>query len=158
MERRTPLSTTDAIIEYTTEQGKTGIVLITRGHEPYRGRLAIPGGFHEEGLTLEENAMKEAREETGLQLHIMNPRNPYTYSEAERDPRGHIVAHVYCGLGMGELRAGDDAAKADVYDQAQIRELLERHQRTGDVFAFDHARILAENWYRWYFRQDNGYA
>ena len=69
-----PLMATDIIIEYNDGK-KEGIVLIERKYPPY-GR-ALPGGHWEEGLTLGQNAAKEAIEETGLEVRIENPDMPF---------------------------------------------------------------------------------
>jgi ADP-ribose pyrophosphatase YjhB (NUDIX family) len=131
---RSPTLTTDVII--THSQGmKEGIVLIERKNPPHG--LAIPGGFAEYGLTLEQNAGKEAREETGLEVVIENPGQPLVFSDPRRDPRGHMVSTVYWGRGYGELRAGDDAAAARLYTVPEVRALFGRR-----VLAFDHEEIL----------------
>jgi len=138
---QSPTSTTDAIIEY--QQGtRSGIVLITRRNPPHG--LALPGGFHEYGLTLEENAVKEVKEETDLEFRIENPSRPWTYSSPTRDPRGHMIGHVFFGTGRGTLRAGDDAAGAHVYAHDEVKRMIARHDAGEPVFAFDHARILAD--------------
>jgi ADP-ribose pyrophosphatase YjhB (NUDIX family) len=130
---RTPLLATDILIEYSG-----GIVLIERRNPPLG--LAIPGGFAELGLSLEENARKEAKEETGLEVTILNPRRPLCVrSDPERDPRGHAVSVAYVARGEGELRAGDDAADARVYSLGEIKALIE-----GNRLAFDHGEILRD--------------
>ncbi len=138
---RSPTSTTDAIIEYA-QGGVTGIILIARRNPPHG--LALPGGFHEYGLTLEENAIKEVQEETNLEFIIRNPGKPWTYSDPARDPRGHMIGHVFYGTGRGFLRAGDDAAAARLYSYTEVNRLLDEHERGAPVFAFDHARIISD--------------
>jgi len=135
---RCPYLATDMIIEYNNGN-KSGIVLIERRNSP-RG-LALPGGFALYGLTLEENARKEAREETGLEFFIYEPEQPLcVHSQPDRDPRSHVVSVTYVGRGEGILCAGDDAKKALLYDHAQVQKLIKEE---APHFAFpDHLRIL----------------
>ena len=130
-----PIPTTDAIIEY-----KGGVVLITRKNPPHG--IAIPGGFAEGGLTLEENVRKEAMEETGL-TYIVKRGKPFEiFDDPKRDPRGHMISIAYAGRGYGELQAGDDAAGARVYSFDEVRQLISGKSIDGMKLAFDHAEIL----------------
>ncbi|MBI1969877.1 NUDIX hydrolase [Candidatus Woesearchaeota archaeon] len=132
---RNPFPTTDIIIEYSDGK-KEGIVLITRKNPPHG--LAIPGGFAEWGLSLEENARKEAREETGLEVILETPEQPLcVHSAPDRDPRAHIISIAYVAKGYGTLRAGDDAVAARLYTIPEVKELIRKRQ-----LAFDHDRIL----------------
>lgn len=107
---RNPVPTTDLIIEYVMNE-KKGIILIERKNFPYG--LALPGGFAEWGISLEENAKKEGMEETGLAFIIDNPEQPLcVLSDPHRDPRGHMISITYVGTGIGTIKAGDDAKKA----------------------------------------------
>ncbi|MBI2878741.1 MAG: NUDIX hydrolase, partial [Candidatus Rokubacteria bacterium] len=80
-ERRRPALTVDLIIELPGQ----GIVLIRRRHPPHG--WALPGGFVEYGESLERAAVREAREETSLEVELV--RQLHTYSAPGRDPRGH---------------------------------------------------------------------
>lgn len=133
---RNPSLATDIIIEYG-RGGKQGIVLIERRNPPYG--LALPGGFHEYGLSAVENARKEAREETGLELSLLDdPNQPFMVrSDPERDPRGHVVTIVYRAKGIGDLCAGDDAVEADVYTIPEVKGLIHEGR-----LAFDHDETL----------------
>lgn len=131
-----PILTTDVIIEYENGQ-KKGIVLIERKYFPLG--IAIPGGLQEYGITAEENARKEAREETSLEIVIENPERPWLYSNPNRDPRGHMITAVYIARGHGKLKAGDDAKKARPYLIDEIKKMLGKK-----VFAFDHEDIIKD--------------
>ncbi len=132
---RNPIPTTDIIIEYSSG-GKEGIVLITRKNPPVG--LAIPGGFAEIGISLEENAMKEAREETGLEVILETPEKPLcVHSNPERDPRFHILSVAYVAKGHGGLKGGDDAADARLYSIDEVKQLIKE-----EGLVFDHGRIL----------------
>lgn len=126
---RTPLLAADVIIELADRAGRP-IVLIARRHPPYG--WAIPGGFVDVGETVEEAAVREAREETGLEVRLL--RLLGCYSDPARDPRGHTVSLVYVAEASGEPRGQDDAREAGVFDPARIPPDL----------AFDHAQILAD--------------
>ena len=133
---RNPVPTTDIFIEYDNGR-KKGIVLIKRKNPP-RG-YALPGGFAEYGITLEDNARKEAKEETNLEVELENPGKPLVFSSPDRDPRGHMISNTYFAKGKGELKAGDDAKDADIYTIKEILHMLGMNQ-----FAFDHEEIIVE--------------
>lgn len=133
-----PLIATDIIIEY-----RGGIVLIERKFPPLG--LAIPGGMAELGLSLEENAIKEAKEETGLDVVLLTPELPLcVHSDPLRDPRRHVISVTYVARGSGILQAGDDAKEAHLYTREQLQGQL-------DKLVFDHARIMQK-----YLRRENG--
>lgn len=123
----TPLLTVDIIIEMI-DQPERPIVLIERRYPP--PGWALPGGFVDVGETLEEAAVREAKEETCLDVKLT--RLLGCYSEPSRDPRGHTVSAVYIAKACGTPRAEDDAKAVKLYDINQLPEKL----------AFDHARIL----------------
>ncbi len=134
---RNPIPTTDIIIEYCDGR-KEGIILITRKNPPYG--IALPGGFAELGISLEDNAMKEAKEETGLEVILQNPEQPLcVHSNPDRDPRYHMISIAYVAKGIGILQAGDDAASAKLYSIPEVKNLVKENK-----LAFDHARIIGK--------------
>lgn len=114
----------DIIIE---TQG--GIVLIERKNKPLG--WALPGGFVDYGESLEQAAIREAFEETGLRVILKQQFR--TYSAPDRDPRQHTISTVFVATADGTPHAGDDAGRAGIFMQQNLPEL-----------AFDHARILAD--------------
>jgi ADP-ribose pyrophosphatase YjhB (NUDIX family) len=120
----TPAPTVDIIIE-TGE----GIVLIKRRNPPYG--WAIPGGFVDYGENVEHAALREAKEETGLDVSLT--RLLGVYSDPARDPRFHTISTVFIGTAEGMPVGHDDAEEARVFSPDNLPEPL----------AFDHARILA---------------
>ncbi len=126
---RTPLLTVDIIIELHDRPGRP-IVLIRRRHPPLG--WALPGGFVDEGETLEQGAIREAAEETGLAVTLDALLG--CYSDPARDPRGPTASAVYIARARGTPQAADDAAQATVFAPGDIPEAL----------AFDHALILAD--------------
>lgn len=121
---RNPTPTVDIIIEIGEQ-----IVLIERKNPPYG--WALPGGFVDYGESYETAALREAEEETSLK--VTGLRQFHTYSEPDRDPRGHTASTVFIGTSDGSPRAGDDAARVELFSKDTLPPL-----------AFDHARILAD--------------
>lgn len=136
----TPLLAADVIIELTDRPGRP-IILIERANPPYGH--AIPGGFVDVGEPLEAAAVREAREETGLEVRLTALLG--IYSDPARDPRGHTVTAVYVGEASGPPQALDDARALAVYLPDQLPTPL----------AFDHALVLDD--YR-RFRRDGQVA
>lgn len=120
-----PYLAADTIIELPD-----GIVLIERRNEPHG--WAIPGGFVDYGESIEAAAVREAREETGLDVELVELF--YVYSRPDRDPRQHTITPVFIGRAEGRPVAADDAADARVVTEATVPAPL----------AFDHAEILAD--------------
>ncbi len=107
-----------------------GIVLIQRRNAPFG--WAIPGGFVDYGETVEEAALREAREETGLELTDLSQF--HVYSDPKRDDRMHTISVVFTAQGQGTPKAGDDAAEIGVFTQ---------HNLPPDI-VFDHPCILSD--------------
>ena len=125
----TPKLTVDTIIELPDQPGRP-IVLIERKNPPFG--WALPGGFVDIGESLEAAAVREAREETCLDIQLVSLLG--CYSEPQRDPRGHTVSAVYIASATGTPVAADDAKNLAVFDIRQLPTEL----------AFDHGRILAD--------------
>ena len=121
-----PTPTVDIIIE--VEGG--GIILIMRKNEPIG--WAIPGGFVDYGESLEDAAIREAREETSLD--VMLTGQLHTYSKPDRDPRQHTISTVFTAGGRGTPRAADDATDIGVFTEDTL----------PDSIMFDHREILSD--------------
>ena len=104
-EYKNPVPTVDIIIEIQREDGKEGIVLIKRKNPPHG--WAIPGGFVDYGESLEEAAVREAKEETSLDVQLK--KQLHTYSDPDRDPRQHTISTVFVASARGRPKAEDDA-------------------------------------------------
>lgn len=122
---RNPYLTVDVIIEIDG-----GIILIKRKNPP--PGWAIPGGFVDYGETIEDTVIREAKEETGLDINIV--RQFHTYSHPDRDPRHHTVSTVFIATASGSPEAGDDAKKAEIFSGDTL----------PDDLAFDHRQILKD--------------
>jgi ADP-ribose pyrophosphatase YjhB (NUDIX family) len=135
---RNPIPTVDIIIEIQRKDGKQGIVLIKRKNPP--DGWAIPGGFVDYGESLEEAAVREAKEETSLDIRLKSQF--HTYSDPKRDPRKHTISTVYVATAQGKPKAQDDAQDIGIFTKEEIDFPL----------AFDHRKILAD-----YFKRKNDY-
>lgn len=124
----TPFLAVDSIIIYRGQ-----IVLIRRKNYPFQGLFAIPGGYVEIGETTENAAMREAKEETGLDTRIIKLLG--VYSEPKRDPRGHVVSICYLSRGTGTLIAGSDAKGVSLFSLDELPIEL----------AFDHLEIIEKS-------------
>ncbi len=125
--RRLPALAVDIIIFFDNK-----LILIKRGREPFKDSFAIPGGFVEYGETVENAAIRESKEETGLDITKLTLLG--VYSKPDRDPRGHTVSIVFHGIGSGTPKAGDDAKELGLFDLNQIPKNL----------AFDHNKIIQD--------------
>ncbi len=121
---RNPIPTVDIIIAIGDK-----IVLIKRKNPPLG--WALPGGFVDYGESFEDAALREAKEETGLD--VMALVQFHTYSNPDRDSRCHTASTVFTGKAKGLPQAGDDAAKAELFGKDTL-----------PLLAFDHAKILAD--------------
>lgn len=110
------------------------IVLVKRKYGPYKNHWAIPGGFVEVGESVEEAAVREASEETGLNIELVSMIG--VYSKPERDPRGHVVTVAYIARPIsGDLKADSDAKDAFKFTKDEISNMK---------LAFDHENILKD--------------
>lgn len=123
---KNPLLTVDIIIELPGG----GIVLIERKNAPHG--WALPGGFVDYGESVEAAAIREAREETCLDVCLVEQF--YTYSDPGRDPRHHTVSTVFIATGDGIPQGADDAKTAHAFGE----------HRLPAPIVFDHGQILAD--------------
>jgi len=121
-----PIPTVDIIIEILSK----GIVLIKRKNPPYG--WAIPGGFVDYGESLEEAAIREAKEETNLDVKLI--KQFHTYSDPQRDPRHHSISTAYIAKAKGIPKAKDDAIEVGIFTESNLPEEI----------AFDHRSILKD--------------
>ena len=120
------------IVIFTIEDGVLKVLLVKRKIPPFKDQLAVPGGFVLEHESLDQAALRELREETGVANVYLEQL--YSFGDVTRDPRGRIISIAYFALISAghKLRAGTDASEASWWPA----------QRTPPL-AFDHAKILA---------------
>lgn len=119
--------TVDAVIELNKDE----IVIVRRSNPPFG--WALPGGFIDYGETLEQAVIREAKEETNLD--ITKIRQMGTYSDPDRDPRFRTIGTVFIASAKGTPKAGDDAAALKVVKLEEVDKL---------EFAFDHKKIIQD--------------
>ena len=132
-----PNVTADMLIP--NEKGE--VLLIKRNNAPFQGMYAIPGGFLEVNQeTVEECAMREAQEETGLRVEI--DRLVGVYSHPQRDPRWHNVTAVF----LAKVLSLEEAARAQAGDDAGEVLWIDPHSESYRKMqlAFDHKQIIAD--------------
>ena len=138
-EYKAPSLTADAIVlRKHKDDNLHDILLVTRGHDPFAGRLAFPGGFVNYGEDPKDGCIRELKEETNLDgkgIELLTVAgNP------KRDPRRHVVSIVYIVSADpdAEPKGGDDAKDAKFYD---LREIIKTQK---NKMSFDHYNIIEE--------------
>ena len=125
---RNPSLTTDIFIF----DDDLNFILIKRKNEPYKDYWALPGGFVDYGECVEDAAMREALEETSIDVELKKLVG--VYSNPSRDPRGHTVSITYTARGdMKKMNAADDACDIGIFKQEDLEKIN---------LAFDHKKII----------------
>ncbi len=126
-----PAVTADCIV--MTREDDPKVLLIERGHEPFKGCWAFPGGFMNMDETTEQCAIRELEEETGLKITDIQQLG--AYSKVDRDPRGRTITVAYLTFVDKPLpvKGQDDAAKAQWFSVKNLPKL-----------AFDHEEIMRD--------------
>ncbi|MFN6225050.1 MAG: NUDIX domain-containing protein [Dolichospermum sp.] len=131
MTYRNPAPTVDIIIELIDRPHRP-IILIERHNEPLG--WALPGGFVDYGETVEKAAIREAEEEIGLKVELI--QQFLVYSDPRRDSRQHTISIVFLATATGQPLAGDDAKGVGIFEPWCVPSDL----------CFDHDRILRDYW------------
>jgi len=125
---KNPTPTVDVLIELAGRPGT--LVFIERKNEPHG--FALPGGFVDEGEWVADAAVREAKEETGLDVELVELF--HVYSDPRRDPRKHTISTVFIGRASGEPQGGDDATRCLVCAPGELPGAL----------VFDHSVIVGD--------------
>jgi 8-oxo-dGTP diphosphatase len=128
-EYRNPVPSVDIILQKGSE-----ILLVKRKNEPFKDQLALPGGFVNEGEAVENAAIREAIEETSLEIEPIDILG--VYSDPKRDPRRHVLTVVF----VGTILNGTPNPRDDSSEIKWVR--LDDTQKTN--LAFDHKQILSD--------------
>ncbi len=116
-------------VDLIIKRSDNSIIFVKRGFPPYKGYWALPGGFVKFDETLEEAAVREAKEETGLDIELKKLAG--VFSKLNRDPRGRILSVAFAAKVIGgEIKAGSDAKEVKAFKTLPKK------------LAFDHAEIL----------------
>ncbi len=127
---RNPGLTTDIFIY----NDKNEFILIKRKNDPYKNFWALPGGFVDYGECVEDAAIREAKEETSIDVRLEKLIG--VYSKPDRDPRGHTVSIAFTAKGnMDDRNADDDAADIGIFTKEKLDKIN---------LAFDHEEIINE--------------
>ena len=133
-----PMVTVDVVV-FTSQTDQLYVLLIQRAQEPSQRAWALPGGFVEMDESLEQAALRELEEETGLEDVYLEQLQ--TYGDPDRDPRGRVISVAYCTLlpskNIQHVQGGGDARQARWFPLDELPNL-----------AFDHNQIIADalNW------------
>ena len=133
-EHRNPVPAVDVILQKGSE-----ILLVKRKNEPFKDHLALPGGFVNEGESVESAATREALEETSLEIQPIDILG--VYSDPNRDPRKQILTIVFVGIILnGMPNPGDDSSELE---WVRVDDIPNKN------LAFDHKQILSDfMWWR----------
>ena len=129
------------LVVLTVVADELSVLLVERGIDPFVGQKALPGGFVLPGETLEEAALRELEEETGVRPQAVHLEQLASYGDPDRDPRQRVVSIAYLALveRLPEVVGGSDAAEAGVEPvNPYIR------SRRPKTLAFDHRQILID--------------
>ncbi len=138
-----PSVTVDTVL-FALRPRDLAVLLVRRGHPPFQGDWALPGGFVDQNEPLEAAARRELEEETGISGVVFEQLG--AYGDPGRDPRGHTVSIVYYTFVISEPRptAGDDAAEAAWLPLRKLALPSARRRTSGNAvkLAFDHGEII----------------
>ncbi|HET9943947.1 MAG TPA: NUDIX domain-containing protein [Terriglobia bacterium] len=134
----TKLSVTVDIVLFTIRDRRLQVLLIRRLAKPFANRYALPGGFVLEKESVETAAVRELREETGVDKVYLEQL--YTFGEPNRDPRGRVITVAYYALvpQTQSIHAGTDAADAAWFPVDELPPLAFDHRR---IIEYAHMRI-----------------
>jgi len=135
---KNPIPAVDIVIEENSR-----ILLVRRKYEPFKDHLEPPGGFVDEGEKVEDAAIREVREETSLDIELVDILG--VYSDPKRDPRGHTVSTVFIAKAIHNNNGKIKAVPND--DAAEIK-WLSIDSVDKEKLGFDH-RLILSDYKRW---------
>lgn len=130
---RNPTPTVDTII-----QKDSRVLLVKRKNEPFKDYFALPGGFVNEGERVEDAAKREAKEETSLDIELVDILG--VYSDPHRDPRGHIMSTVF----IGKISHNNEKIEPLAHDDAAAIGWIDLQKVEKTSLAFDHEKIISD--------------
>jgi 8-oxo-dGTP diphosphatase len=136
-----PAVTVDCVV-FGLDVTDLKVLLIERDGEPFRGRWALPGGFVDMDETIDAAALRELREETGVEKVFLEQL--YTFGAVDRDPRGRVISVAYYSLvklSDHRVRAATDARNAGWFGLHDLPPLAFDHQ---EIIAMAHSRLCGK--------------
>jgi 8-oxo-dGTP diphosphatase len=130
---RNPTPTVDTIIQMDSR-----ILLVKRKNDPFKGYLVLPGGFVNEGERVEDAAKREVKEETSLNIELLDILG--VYSDPTRDPRGHMMSTVF----IAKISSNNEKVDAVAQDDAAAIEWISLEVINTRNVGFDHKRIISD--------------
>lgn len=130
-EHKNPIPVVDTIIQKNDK-----ILFVQRKKDPFKDHFVFPGGFVNEGETIENAAVREVKEETSLEITLENILG--VYSDPKRDPRGHMITTVF----IGSLKSSNDQAIAG--DDANTIKWVDIKSISSVNLGFDHNHIISD--------------
>lgn len=109
------------------------VLLIQRKNDPFKDQWALPGGFVEKDETLEEAAIRELKEETGIKVEYMEQVK--AFGDPGRDPRGRVISVAF----LSQVHCEEDLNPAD---DARDAKWVKLDSLPGMKLAFDHDEII----------------
>ncbi len=140
METNNAAITTDVLLFARDDAGRWRVLLIERGHDPYAGRWALPGGYVDPHETFAAAAVRELHEETGVAFEEWSLDQVGVYDTPDRDPRGRVVSVAFTAVldHMPAAVGGDDARQARWWPVAYVMSV------DFGPLAFDHDQVLSD--------------
>ena len=130
---RNPTPTVDTIIQKDSQ-----ILIVKRKNEPFRGYFALPGGFVNDGETVEDACRRETKEETSLDIELVDILG--VYSAPNRYPRGHIMSTVF----IAKISQDNEKIEALAHDDAEAIDWMNLEDVDNTSFAFYHEKIISD--------------
>lgn len=131
-EHKNPVPTVDVIVQRSNR-----ILLVKRKKDPFKDKLALPGGFVNENETVEDAALREIKEETSLSIELKEILG--VYSDPKRDPRGQIMSVVFIGEDTN-----NDKPQAIAGDDAKEIQWIDINSIDDSNIGFDHSKVLSD--------------
>ena len=127
------------VIAFTMRDGRLHVLLVRRANDPYQGRWALPGGFVDMDEDLPDAAVRELKEETGIEVSPARLTQLGSYGTPGRDPRMRVVTVAFALFEstFGEPTSGDDADDARFWPARQVLD-------DAGLLAFDHRQIIVD--------------
>lgn len=130
-----PFAVTVDVVLLTVREGVLSVLLVERDTHPYRGRLALPGGFVGEGEDLEAAAVRRLEQETGVRRDVAHVEQLGAFGDPRRDPRMRVVSVAYLVFAP-DLPAPTPGANTSWVAWVPVKAVDPQR------LAFDHATVL----------------